>query len=418
MSLSGAISAAVTALSAQSSALSLVSNNLANASTTAYKTTSASFASLLSGGSAVSGVASGGVAISGVSNVTEQGLLTSSSVSTNVAIYGNGFFVTNDAAEGGAAYYTRNGEFSVDADGYLVNNGYFLQGWPTDADGTVVGGTTASNLESIDVDSISTIASPTTETSFVANLPADATVGGTFTSSIEVFDSLGTAANVTVTWTKTADNSWTASFSNPVSNGATIGTTSAGAIAIAFNDDGTLASTSPSPATLAISGWTTGAAASSIALDFGTAGTATGLSQYATGDETLTVDLESTQDGTAMGSLISISIDEDGNVNANYDNDTERAIFKIPVATFTNSDGLTSLSYGMYAASTESGSSTLRLSGQNGAGTVYGSQIELSTTDTSTEFANMMAAQQAYSGAAQVMSAANSMFETLISAVR
>lgn len=418
MSLSGAVSAAVTALSAQSSALSLVSNNLANASTTAYKTSSASFASLLSGGSSTSGVASGGVAVTGIANVADQGLLTSSSVTTNVAIYGNGFFVANDASEGGATYYTRNGEFAVDAEGYLVNNGYYLQGWPTDADGNVIGGTTASNLESIDVDSISTIASPTTETSFVANLPADAAVGDSFSSSIEVFDSLGTSANVAVTWTKTADNTWTAGFGNPQSNGAEIGTTGTTAITINFNEDGTLDSTSPSPATLAITGWTTGAANSSIALDFGKTDTSTGLSQYATGDETLTVDLEATQDGKEMGSLTSIAIDEDGNVNAIYDNGMERSIFKIPVATFTNSDGLTSMSYGMYAANTDSGSSTLRLSGQNGAGTVYGSQLELSTTDTSTEFANMMAAQQAYSGAAQVMSAANTMFETLISAIR
>ena len=418
MSLSGAISAAVTALTAQSSALSIVSNNLANSSTTAYKTSSASFASLLSGGSSSSGVAAGGVAISGVSNVSEQGLLDASTVTTNVAIYGDGFFVANDAADGGGTYYTRNGEFAVDAEGYLVNNGYYLQGWPTDASGNVIGGATASNLESIDVDSVSTIASPTTETSFVANLPAEAALNQTFTSSIEVFDSLGTSANVDVTWEKTADNTWTASFSNATSNGATVGTTSTSAITITFNDDGTFASTNPTPATLSITGWTTGAADSSISLDFGKSGSASGLSQYATGDETLTVDLETTQDGKEMGSLTSVSIDEDGNVNAIYDNGMERAIFKIPVATFTNPDGLSSQSYGMYTVSNESGAATLRLSGQNGAGTIFGSQLELSAVDTSTEFANMMAAQQAYSGASQVLSAANSMFETLISAVR
>ena len=166
MSLSGAISAAVTALSAQSAALSLISNNLANSSTTAYKTTTASFASLLAGGGATSGVASGGVSLSGISNISEQGLLTSTSVSTNIAIDGSGFFVASGRRRGGGVYYTRNGEFEVNENGYLVNNGYYLQGWETDSDGNVIGGTTASNLESIDVDSISTMVSETTEMSF------------------------------------------------------------------------------------------------------------------------------------------------------------------------------------------------------------------------------------------------------------
>lgn len=418
MSLSGAISASVTALTAQSAALSLVSNNLANSSTTAYKTTSASFASLLAGGGATSGIASGGVSVAGVTNVSEQGLLTSTSVASNIAIDGSGFLVASDAADGGATYYTRNGEFTVNADGYLVNNGYYLQGWQTDSAGNVLGGTTASNLESVDIDSVLTMAAPTTELSLVANLPADAAVGDSFTNALEIFNSLGTAANVTVTWTKTADNTWTASFADPVSNGTTIGTVSSSDVTISFNGDGTLAGTSPSPATLGVTGWTTGASDSSIALDMGTTGAATGLSQYATGDDTLTIDLEFSQDGMQMGSLTEIEIDDDGNVNAVYDNGMQRAIYKIPVATFTNADGLTAESYGMFKQSSESGSATLRLSGQNGAGTIYGGQLELSTTDTSTEFANMMAAQQAYSGAAQVMSAANSMFETLISAVR
>jgi flagellar hook protein FlgE len=202
------------------------------------------------------------------------------------------------------------------------------------------------------------------------------------------------------------------------SEGNLLGTTTTTDITVYFNSNGTLASTDPDPATLEISGWASGAADSTISLDFGTADSTDGLSQYATGDESLTVDLEVDQDGTESGTLTSIEIDEDGNVIANYDNGLSRSIYKIPVATFTNENGLTALSNGMYEASEESGEATLRLSGQNGAGVVYGGQIELSTTDTSTEFANMMAAQQAYASAAQVMSAASDMYDTLMSAIR
>jgi flagellar hook protein FlgE len=73
---------------------------------------------------------------------------------------------------------------------------------------------------------------------------------------------------------------------------------------------------------------------------------------------------------------------------------------------------------GVYYATTTSGNAALRTAGESGAGTISGSRLEVSTTDTNSEFSKMMAAQQAYSGAAQVMSAANSMFDTLISAVR
>lgn len=419
MSLSGALSAAVSALNAQSSALSLISNNLANSSTTAYKTSSASFASLLAGGSESSGVSSGGVTVTGVADISAQGLLDTSSVSTNVAIDGSGFFIATDAVDGGGIYYTRNGEFSVDDDGYLVNNGYYLQGWPTDEEGTVIGGMTEANLESIDVDAISTMISETTEMSLSANLPADAADGDTFTNTITIYDSLGSSSNMTVTWTKSTvnDNEWTLSFSDPVdSSGTATGTASTASITITFNSDGTLAD--PETATFSVTDWDSGGADSTITLDFGTIGATNGLSQYASGADVLSVELEVDQDGTEMGSLTSIEIDDEGNVNAIYDNGLERAIYKIPVATFTNDNGLTTLSNGMYQASAESGTATLHLSGENGAGTVYGGKLELSTTDTSTEFASMIAAQQAYSSASQVMSAASDMYDTLMQAIR
>lgn len=421
MSLSSAVNSAVSALNAQSAALALVSNNLANTSTVGYKTTSASFSTMLAGSAGAKSAISGGVLETAVADVSAQGLLTASSTSTNMAISGNGFFTVSSSLDGTGIAYTRNGEFSTDADGYLVNNGYYLMGWPTDADGNITGSGTTSSLQAIDTDKIATIASPTTEMSWVANLPAEAETGATFTSSVEVFDSLGTAASSTVTWTKTGENSWTAAFSNPVlasDSNSTIGTVTSDPVTITFNSDGTLASTDPSPPTLTIGSWTTGAATSSISIGMGTAGTATGLSQYSTGSDTLKVDLVADQDGVKMGSLTGISIDEDGTVSGVYDNGMTRAIYKVPVATFTNANGLAAMSGGMYQATTTSGAATLRFSGTGGAGTIYGSQLELSTADTNTEFSRMMAAQQAYSGAAQVVSTAKSMFDTLISAVR
>lgn len=419
MSITSAISSAVSALNAQSAALALISNNLANSSTTGYKTSSASFLSLLAGAS-TGGASSGGVLATTVADISAQGLLATSSTATNVAIYGSGFFPVSSASDSNSLYYTRNGEFSIDSDGYLVNDGYQLQGWATDADGNVIGSQTMSALTSIDVDSISTVASPTTSMSLVANLPADAEVGDTFTSSVELFDSLGTAATSEVTWTKTAENTWTVTFANPTlssaTSGSSIGTVGTGSITLTFNSDGTFASASES--TLSISGWTTGGADSSIALDFGTAGTSTGLSQYSSGSDDPKVSLTTDQDGVATGTLSSITIDDDGTVSGVYDNGMTRSLYKIPVATFTNANGLSALSNGIYQATSASGEASLHLSGEDGAGTIYGAELEQSTTDTNTEFSKMMAAQQAYSSAAQVISTGKDMFDTLLSAVR
>ena len=188
---------------------------------------------------------------------------------------------------------------------------------------------------------------------------------------------------------------------------------------ITFDEDGTLASTDPDPPTLSITGWTTGAADSAITLDLGTAGSADGLTQYASGSDDPQVDLGSIeQDGVAYGTLTGISIGDNGTVMASFSNGEEKAIYKIPVATFANADGLTAMSDQIYAASVESGASLLQVAGTGSAGEIVGSSLEASTTDTNEEFSTMITAQQAYSAAAQVMTTANSMFDTLINSLR
>lgn len=419
MSLSGAISAAVSALNAQSAALASVSNNLANSSTTGYKASNSSFASLVAGSSKTAS-SSGGVTVATQSNMGLQGLLTTSSVATNMAISGDGMFVVSAGNGSSELFYTRNGEFSTDSEGYLVSNGYYLQGWKTDAAGNVIGGTNSSNLSAIDTDAISSVASATSTASMIANLPAEAEVGDTFTSSFEFYDALGTAATSTITWTKTATNEWTADFSDPVLSSdpsRSVGAVTSSSITISFNEDGTLSGTDPASPSLSVA-WTTGAAASAVALDLGASGTASGLSQYSSGATTLNVALESSQNGVSYGSLSGINIADNGTVYASYTNGMQIAVYKVAVATFTNVDGLSQMSGGVFAQSSGSGSPSYKLAGSNGAGSIFGSQLEGSTTDTNLEFSRMMAAQQAYSGAAQAITAANSMFDTLLSAVR
>jgi flagellar hook protein FlgE len=421
MSLSGALSSAVSALSAQSQAIAMVGDNLANSSTTGYKTTSASFAQLVANNSS-SSYSSGGVLVSSRSNISEQGLLTATSTSTNLAISGSGFFAVSTSADSNNVYYTRDGAFETDSSGYLVNNGNYLLGWRTDASGNVVGGESTGSLTTIDTDIVSSTAAPTTSVAIQANLPSDAAGNATFTTDLQVYDPLGTAQSIEVTWTKTDANTWTASFGNPsqaTGDGSDSGTVTSSDITVTFNGDGSLASTSPSPATLTISGWTTGASDSAITLDLGTAGKADGLTQYSSGAETPTMSLNGiTSDGMAFGSLTGVSIGDDGVVSASYTNGQTIAIYKIPVATFANANGLETITGGLYTETNASGSATLHEAGTGGAGDIKGGELESSTTDSSAEFSTMIAAQQAYSSSAQVITAVNKMFDTLLSAMR
>jgi len=425
MSLTGALSSAISALNAQSQSLSMISDNIANADTTGYKTTSAMFNDLVTASSAQS-YTSGGVTVAGRANITQQGLLSATTNATDVAIQGAGFFAATDATSGGATYYTRNGAFTTDNAGYLVNNGFYLEGWRTDADGTILGNASASSLAPINTQVVSTSGSATTKTTVAANLPADAAVDATFSSSMTVYDSLGTASSIQVDWKKTGENTWSASFGQPklasdTSKNSADPITST--VAITFNSDGSLASTVPSPPTVSVTGWTDGATDSSggkaITLNLGTVGKTDGLTQYASGETTPAVDLTGiTSDGLAYGKLSSISIGKNGVVDATYSNGQTIAIYKIAVATFSDPNGLTAHSDGMYTSTVDSGNATLQTSGTNGAGTIYGSELESSTTDTSGQFSNMISAQQAYSAASQVITTVNKMFDTLISAMR
>ncbi|CAN5262522.1 flagellar hook protein FlgE [soil metagenome] len=422
MSLSGALSSAISALSAQSANIAMISDNIANSSTVGYKTTTASFQSLVTSSASASTYSSGGVTTLSSSNISTQGLLTTTTSATDMGIQGNGFFPVTTSLTGGATEYTRNGSFSIDSSGYLTSSGgAYLLGWRTDADGNVVGNASSDTLVPINTSIAATSGSATTTTKVAANLPADAATGDTFTSSMSVYDSLGTANSLQVTWTKTDTNTWSASFANPTlsSDTSTATGTASGSIAITFNSDGTLASTTPSPATIAITGWTNGAADSTITMNLGTVGGTDGLTQYSSGATTPAVSLTSIEsDGLAFGKLSSVAVGDNGNVNATYSNGKTIAIYKIPVATFTAQDQLQADSGGLYKATAASGNAVLQASGTNGAGTIYGGELEASTTDTNTEFSSMISAQQAYSAASQVITAVNKMFDTLISSMR
>jgi flagellar hook protein FlgE len=434
MSLNSALNAAVSGLRAQSAAISAVSENIANATTVAFKTRGVSFESLVTGNATSNGFSSGGVVFDTFQNIGKQGLIQATDSGTDIAINGSGFFVvTDDPNNQPSGYtYTRNGNFTTDADGFLINNeGYYLLGQLTDTNGAVIS-TSASDLNSlepIDINQISGTAQSTTEVRFDMNLPADAAIGDTFSNTIEIFDSLGVSHTVTIDWTKNAANDWTATFYDPVqtSTGLVSGTvdTDTGTagiqttIDVTFNGDGSIASFNPAVPAIDLTGFTTGANNSSITLDLGTVGQTNGLTQFssntqAAGLEIYLID----QDGVRFGQLSSITIDDAGLVTAFFENGVRIPVYQVPIATFPNPGGLTHVGGTVYDENEAAGNYNLRLPGQGNAGSIIASALEQSTTDTSEEFNKMIIAQQAYSSAAQVVSTADEMFQELIGAVR
>jgi len=412
MSLYGAMFAGVSGLSAQSQALGMISDNIANVNTVGYKGVAARFSTLVTQAATTTNYTPGGVRSSPYSFVDRQGLLQGSASATDLAIAGKGFFVVHESATNalGSDYlYTRAGSFNPDEDGNLVNAaGFFLQGYDIRNSAAPTSASTLSGLETVNVANLSGSASATSSLELALNLPSTAANGDAHSVTVQIFDSLGNAHDMAIVFTKAATNSWTWAAQDPTLSGATSGT-AAGAGTITFNGDGTPA-TITGTGTLAVSAWTTGATNSTLALDLGTVGDSDGVTQFA-GNFTIA---NITQDGVRFGSFTGVSIDEDGIVTAVFDNGQRQDIYQLPIAQFRNPNGLEAHDGNAYLASNTSGNFQLNLANTGGAGSVVPSALENSTVDLAEEFTKMIVTQRAYSANARVITTADDMLEELI----
>ena len=191
MSIFGAMFSGVTGLKAQSQALGMIADNIANVNTIGYKGTSAQFFSLVTQAASRTTYTPGGVASSPAQGIDRQGLLQSSVSKTDIAIAGRGFFVVSQSATAGSGQFlfTRAGSFDPDQNGNLVNTaGYFLQGWPL-TDGTTLptNTSTLSSVTTVNVANLAGTATPTSTVNLALNLPSTAPAaagGGQINTSI------------------------------------------------------------------------------------------------------------------------------------------------------------------------------------------------------------------------------------------
>lgn len=247
MSLYGALNSGVSGLQAQSSAMGAISDNISNVNTVGYKGTDVAFSTLVTKQTSSHMYSAGGVQAKPTKGIDVQGLLSSTSISTDLGISGQGYFVVNEAPNPGNGdqwAYTRAGQFTVDNTGYLKNtSNMYIQGWalmPYDGTAGVetvkIDGVTymkaysnsnaetvyindniidSQNLQPINVNQIGGSATPTQQINMGANLPADLEVGKSKDMSVLIYDSLGNASNIGFTYTKTSSNNWDVETSIP-----------------------------------------------------------------------------------------------------------------------------------------------------------------------------------------------------------
>jgi flagellar hook protein FlgE len=202
-----------------------------------------------------------------------------------------------------------------------------------------------------------------------------------------------------------------AAGSTTIDEGA-VGAGAGYSVNVVFNGDGTPASFdgAATPPALAIGGWTSGANNSVVSVDMGTVDTANGITQFSSAYSTTFLN----QDGAQFGNFFGVSVDETGIVTALFDNGQSLKMYKLPIATFANPDGLTGKTGTLYLESAESGGVVLRDAGTANAGKLVPSALEASTTDLATEFTNMIVTQQAYSASAKVITTADDMLSELM----
>jgi flagellar hook protein FlgE len=234
--------------------------------------------------------------------------------------------------------------------------------------------------------------------------------GATFSSAVQIFDSLGNAHDLVIQYTKVGVNTWNIDVQDPVlaSTGIASGTVTPASRSIVFNGDGTPA-TIVFPA-IAISGWTTGANNSTVAVDVGTANQTDGITQFAGQFSLNSVD----QDGARYGGFVGVSIGDDGIVTALFDNGEQLQVYQLPIVMFANPNGLEARNGNAYAQTDSSGDIILQQANAGGAGVVAASALESSNVDLAEEFTKMITTQRAYSASARIITTADDMLEELI----
>jgi flagellar hook protein FlgE len=409
-------STALSALSAHSTAVDVVGNNLANLNTAGFKSSSVAFSELVSQVfSAGLGQTQIGLGVARPTTIRqfEQGAIQASSGPLDAAIQGDGFLVVKDSL--GRSLYTRGGNLLVDKAGNLVTaTGEKVQGWTGQAGALSTIGPVGDIV--IPVGNLKP-AVATKTLSLDMNLDASATAAGTtgkFSTAIEVFDSLGASHTVTVLMKKSATaNQWDYSVSVPDSDVSTPFTPVTGSIT--FDSSGKMiapAANGTMPA-IAITGLKSGAADLSMTWNMYD-GTTNRLTQYAQ-PSSLSAN---SQDGSQAAQLVKVGLVDGGKILAEYSNGQQTIVGQLGMVAVRNPESLISTGNNNYQVSARTASPAIGVPGTGGRGNIIGGAVENSTVDIAKEFTNLIVYQRGYQANAKVITAVDELSQDTINLKR
>lgn len=393
-------------LNAAAKSLDVIGNNVANASTVGFKGARAEFADVYA--TSISGAGGSnigiGVSVATVAQQFSQGNISVTSNPLDVAINGNGFY---RLSTNGSITYSRNGQFELDKDGFVVNaTGQHLTGYPPNSSGGV---STASPTD-LQVSSADLPPATTTKATANVNLDSRATISAAAfnmsdsttyqgATSTSVYDSLGNSHTLSMYFVKNAANSWDVYGAN---DGTQISATPIGSVN--FLSSGaidTATTTMPIALTLPV---TSGASSIGMNLDL------TGSTQFgsAFGVNSLA------QDGYASGKLTGYAVTADGTITGRYSNGQTRAQGQIALSAFANPQGLTSLGNNQWAETAASGVPLSGAPSSGSLGVLQSGAVEEANVDLTAELVNMITAQRVYQANAQTIKTQDSVMQTLV----
>ena len=393
-------------LTAESTALSAIANNLANQNTVGYKDVRVLFRDLFyedlgTTGSGDPVQLGAGTQVGAMPGTFTQGSVEATGVPTDVAIQGEGFFVVQ---QNGGTSYTRAGNFAIDKNNFLVTqDGQQVLGYPA-VSGVV---TPSLGLSALQLGA-GTISPPaaTGTVQIAANLDAGAPIGSAFATPVSIYDSLGASHTLTFTFTKAAANSWGYSIDIPAADVS--GSTTVATGTLTFNGTGTLTGvTATAGGTVSGAGNLTGIAitgltdgASNMQFDWDLFnGTVPVITQVAGASSTSSTQ----QDGSASGTLVNFSIGADGTVTGSFSNGRTAALGQIALAKFGDVQGLKRIGANLFQETLASGQAVVGSAGTGGRGFLSGGALELSNVDIAAEFANLIVAQRAFESNAKAV---------------
>lgn len=394
-------------LDAATKNLDIIGNNVANANTVGFKSAAAEFADVFASSVGADKTQVGiGTSISNVKTNFSQGNITVSNNPLDLAINGEGFFRLNTA---GIVSYTRNGQFSLDKGGYIVNSdGDNLTGYAADANGVV----DAASFANLRVSTAAVAASPTTSGKINVNLdshsditsaaPFDPNDTATYNdaTSLTVYDSLGDSHNMSIYFQKSAPNTWQIYAAG---DGVQIGAGSVGTVA--FNTDGSLDTVNTTfPAVVNVPASAGAAGAIAVNLDF------SGSTQYGSPFSVSQL----SQDGYTSGSVAGYSVGADGLILARYTNGQTRLQGQVVLANFKSPGGLAQLGSNKWVETKASGQPLPGKPGSGDLGVLQAGALEQSNVDLTAALVEMITAQRVYQANAQTIKSQDEVLQTML----